>query len=116
MKKLSLICTLALILGFSGNSYAQGGFTGPSVSKKITVKEALELKDDSSVILEGKIKVSLGDEKYQFSDGTADIVIEIDNEDWRGLSVNENDTVEIKGEVDKEFLNTKIDVDTITKK
>ena len=42
MKKLTLISALALILGLTGNSYAQGGFTGPTISR-ITVKEALEL-------------------------------------------------------------------------
>ena len=115
MKKLALISALALILGLTGNSYAQGGYTGPTISK-ITVKEALELRDDSPVVLEGKITQGLGDEKYQFSDGTANIIIEIDNEDWRGLSVNENDVVEIRGEVDKEFMKTKIDVNSIIKK
>ena len=115
MKKLTLISALALILGLTGNSYAQGGFTGPTISR-ITVKEALELRDDSPVVLEGKIKQGLGGEKYLFSDGSADIVIEIDDEDWRGLSVNENDTVEIRGEIDKELLKTKVDVDSIVKK
>ncbi len=115
MKKLTLVSALALILGLTGNSYAQGGYTGPTISK-ITVKEALELRDDSPVVLEGKITQSLGDEKYQFSDGSANIIIEIDNEDWRGLTVNENDIVEIRGEIDKEFLKAKVDVDSIIKK
>lgn len=115
MKKLTLIYALALILGSSVNTYAQGGYTGPTISQ-ITVKEALELRDDSPVVLEGKITQSLGDEKYQFSDDTATIIIEIDNEDWRGVTVNEHDLVEIRGEVDKEFLKTKIDVDSIIKK
>ena len=64
---------------------------------------------------------------YSYNDGraTADIekdgksysvTVEIDNDDWRGVSVSEKDTVEIRGEVDKDFMNFEIDVDSITKK
>ena len=51
-----------------------------------------------------------------FSDATGQVTVEIDDEDWRGLTVNEKDTVEIKGEVDKEFTSFIIDVDSIVKK
>ena len=119
MNKVLGISLLALVLGLSGNVMAQqvaGGFTGPSAANKVSVEEAKELRDDAPVVMEGKIEQSLGDEKYVFSDGKDKVTVEIDNEDWRGVSVSEQDTVEIKGEVDKEFMDTEIDVNSIVKK
>ena len=81
----------------------------------MSVAEAKELRDDSPVVLVGKITKSLGGEKYLFTDGTETVTIEIDNEDWNGLSVSEKDTV-IRGEVDKGFTSYEIDVDSIAKK
>ena len=56
-------------------------------------------------------------EKYQFRDSTGAIIIEIDNDDWNGLTVTPADTVTIYGEVDKEIMHSpEIDVDRIEKK
>ena len=119
MKKIITVSALALLLGLSNNVSAQdlgGGFTGPSDANVVSVEEAKDLRDDASVVIEGKIEKALGDEKYVFSDGKDKVTVEIDNEDWRGVNVNEQDTVEIKGEVDKEFMDTKIDVNSVVKK
>lgn len=51
-----------------------------------------------------------------FTDKTGSVTVEIDNEDWRGLSVNEKDTVELRGEVDKDFTSFEIGVDSVIKK
>ena len=117
MRKLALYSALALVVGFAGNVYAQqaGGYTGPSIAK-ITVAEALKLGDDAPVVLEGKIEKGLGGEKYLFSDATGSVTVEIENDDWRGVTVNEQDNIEIRGEVDKDLMNFEIDVDTVTKK
>ena len=95
-----------------------GGFEGPGVaSSAITVKQALSMSDDSMVVLVGKIVNSLGDEKYTFRDNTGEVIIEIDDEDWHGVKVTPEDTIEIVGEVDKEFMEkTKIDVKSFTVK
>lgn len=82
----------------------------------MSVAEALKLPDDTWVSLSGKIDRQLGDEKYQFSDASGCIVIEIDDEDWRGLSVGPDDTVNIRGEVDQELTRRKIDVQYIGKR
>ena len=98
---------------FANVSYGQ--FEGPSGvnNSVITVKQALDLRDNSRVALRGHIVNSLGDEKYTFSDGTAEVMIEIDDEDWRGRKVTPENTIEIFGELDKEmFEPTKIDVDS----
>ena len=123
MKKLAMVSALTLVLGISGNALAQqnfgaanqGGYTGPTIAS-VSVAEALKLGDDAPVVLQGKIEKNLGGEKYLFTDNTGSVTIEIDDDDWRGLSVNEKDTVEIRGEVDKDFMNFEIDVDSITKK
>lgn len=118
MKKSLFVLTSAMMLMTSGNVLAQqemGGYTGPSV-EKTNVADALNLGDDKAVVLEGKIVKNLGDEKYMFADDTGSVTVEIDNEDWRGVSVNENDTVELKGETDKDLMNLEIDVDSVTKK
>lgn len=96
-----------------------GGFAGPSGfdTKPMTVKQALGLSDNARVVLRGHIVNSLGDEKYTFSDGTAEVVIEIDDEDWAGRQVTPETTIEIYGELDKEFFEqTKIDVDSFVVK
>lgn len=116
MKNILRFSCLALVLGFSFEAMAQnGGYKGPSVAKT-SVAEALKLRDDSAVVLEGKIVKSLGGEKYMFADDSGSITIEIDNEDWNGVSVDENDMVVIKGEIDKDLMSVEVDVDSVAKK
>lgn len=103
---------------FTNNQNA-GGFNGPRAPsmKTITVQQALDMSDDSIVVLEGKIANSLGDEKYLFKDNTGEVIIEIDDEDWHGVNVTPDTTLEIVGELDKEFMEkTKIDVKSFTVK
>jgi uncharacterized protein (TIGR00156 family) len=92
----------------------QGGYKGPG-AVAITVAEAKNLHDDTPVILRGKIKRFLGDEKYLFSDDSGTIFIEIDNSVWGTLSVDENDLVEITGEIDKDYSGLEVEVKTISK-
>ena len=120
MNKLIAVTSLSLIFGFSSAAYAQyngaaaprGGFTGPGLSVS-TVAEAVKMSDDQPVVLVGQIEQSLGDEKYLFKDATGSVTIEIDNDDWRGVNVGPSDTIEITGEVDKDFFDVKNDVDTV---
>ena len=59
------------------------------------------------------ITESLGNEMYTFKDNTGEIKIEIDNDDWYGINVDQNVTVVINGEIEKEFYGTSIEVDRI---
>lgn len=134
MKKLSLIAILALAIsanaaGFTGGASQsntpgftggqapmyQGGFLGPR-SGVTTVKEALRAWDDTLVEIKGRIIAQVGHEKYKFSDGKDTIIIEIDDDDWYGLSVGPDEVVTIYGEVDGNgvFAN-EIDVKRIVK-
>ncbi len=126
MKKLVYTSLFAMAIAFSGVAMAdfrsqvptpsaKGGFKGPS-SGITTVAEALKAKDDSLVVLTGKIEKETGKEKYLFRDSTGAITVEIDNDDWHGQDVSPSDTVVIHGEVDKEILHApEIDVDKIIK-
>ena len=116
MKKLLALLTLGVSIGVVGQAVAQnmgGGFNGPGI-QSYKIKDAVNLNDDTPVILYGKIEKSLGDEKYQFNDGTGTIVVEIDDDEWGGLSVNPQMVVQITGEIDKEILESpEVDVSKI---
>lgn len=95
---------------------AHAGFTPSTTDNKeiTTVQNALEMRDDTPVILQGNILNSLGNEKYTFADKTGKIIVEIDNDDWNGVDVTPDTFIEIYGEVDKGFFKkTKIDVDSV---
>ena len=108
------LSTSALASGFTGPQQA-GGFQGPGLAPS-SVAEALKLNDDTPVVLVGQIEKSLGDEKYLFKDASGSVTVEIDNEDWRGVTVTPKDTIDIQGEIDKDFFKTEIDVDSVALK
>lgn len=84
-------------LGFS----AQAQYTGPSDRHAATVASILEQpKDDQDVVVQGRLLRKTGDEKYLFSDGTGEIIVEIDDDDMPREPVNEQTMVELRGEVD----------------
>jgi uncharacterized protein (TIGR00156 family) len=115
MKTKYVICLVGLLALVGLSVYAQqGGYKGPG-AVAITVAEAKNLRDDTPVILRGKIERFLGDEKYLFSDDNGTIVIELENRVWGSLSVDENEVVEISGEIDREFRGNEVEVDAIRK-
>lgn len=112
---LPVVFALSLFLTAS-QIFAQGGFQGPSIQEN-TVEQALKMSDDAHVTLRGQIVQSLGDERYLFRDATGSITVEIDDDDWRSLTVTPKDTVIISGEIDKEWFgrDIEVDVDSIRK-
>lgn len=92
-----------------------GDFVSNHKSKNvISVKETLKLNDDAKVVLEGKIKSHIKSDKYEFADKNGDvIVVEIDNKKWGNVTANEDTLLKIRGEVDKDFTKTEIDVDSV---
>ncbi len=123
MNKTMIISTFALTLALATGSIAAGlngqvntgGFKGPGIEAS-TVKQALTLSDDTPVVLVGQIERAVGNEKYIFKDETGSVTVDIDAEDWRGLTVTPQDTLVIEGEIDKDFFKTEIDVDTVSLK
>jgi uncharacterized protein (TIGR00156 family) len=115
MKKRCLVCLIVLSVMAGLAVHAQeGGYKGPG-AVVITVAEAKNLRDDTPVILQGKIERFLGDEKYLFSDDSGNIILEIDNRVWGSLSVDQNDMVEITGEIDRDFRALEVEVKSIKK-
>lgn len=100
-------------LSLAAHANAQGGFSGPDNLRVVTVAEALELPDDTHVKIQGRIVRSLGDEKYEFTDDSATIIVEIDDDDWGGLEATPDMQVEISGEIDEERNANELDADTI---
>ena len=113
MKKKTLLFCFFVIMVLNANTQ-QGGFTGPGL-QAVTVEQAKTFRDNTPVLLQGKIIQFMGDEKYLFEDNTGTITVEIDDRLWRGISIDENDMVEIVGEVDKSFRKIEIEVDSIRK-
>ncbi|QKF92535.1 YgiW/YdeI family stress tolerance OB fold protein [Campylobacter sp. CCUG 57310] len=122
LKKITISALLASSLlasgGFTGananTTQNQGGFTGKGSATLMSVKEALNLRDDAPVILEGKIRSQIRAEHYEFVGKSGDVVeIEIDNHIWKGVTVDENTPIRITGKVDKDLTKTTIDVKSV---
>lgn len=92
----------------------QGGFTGPS-GNKTTVDKAKVLSDDTWVTLTGKIEQRIGGDDYIFRDSTGTINVDIDQKRWNGQTITPQDTVQIEGEVDKDWNSVEIDVKRVNK-
>jgi uncharacterized protein (TIGR00156 family) len=114
MGRILFVCSIVALTFVGSLANAQEGFRGPGPDV-VTVDAAKGLRDDYPVVLRGRIERFLGDEKYLFTDETGSIIIEIDNRLWHGLSVDQNDTVEITGEVDRGFMRTEIEASGIKK-
>lgn len=104
---------LALLSVFN---FAFAQYIGPKAGK--TYKTVAEVNkkpvDDSQVTFEGYLLKQVSNEKYIFSDGTGEIRVEIDNQDFPNVPVDAKTKILIKGEVEKDFLESpEIDVDIV---
>ena len=120
MKKFALATILALstasaFAGFNGNNTPNGGFKSGAQSV-ITVKQALNAADNSMVTLVGNISQQIDDDEFLFTDGTAQIKVEIKRRAWNGLDVGPNDKIRINGKLDNEvFEKAEIEVYRVEK-
>lgn len=123
MKKISImtaVCALvsgAALADFQPNTpqpSPMGGFVG-GTENVVTVSQVKEMRDDTPVIVQGRIVQRMGDEKYLFEDSTGSITVEIDRKEWRGQTVSPSDTVKLYGEVDSGMFKTEIDIDYVEK-
>ncbi len=116
MKLISALTGAALAIGAlaaAAEEPASGGFRGPDNLQLVTATEVSQLRDDTAVKLQGYIVRALGDEKYEFKDDTGTLVVEIDNEDWNGVEATPETRIELRGEIDKEWNKTEVDVDSV---
>ena len=94
---------------------ASAQYTGPHGVAPTTVAEVLKSgSDDQQVVLRGKLIKKVGSDKYEFSDGTGSIRVEIDAKRFPAEPIDDKVTVEIQGELEKDFMHSpEIDVDVI---
>ena len=78
----------------------QGGFVD-AAAKPLSVAEVQKLSDDA-------------DDEYNFTDGTNNVTVEIDDKDWRGLKVTPKDKIIVNGKVDKDLTSFKVEVKSLT--
>ena len=93
----------------------QQGFFDESAAVK-TVADALKANDDTPVILEGQIVKQLDNDEFTFKDATGEIQIDVSKRAWNGQTITPQDTIQIRGKVDKEWGNAEVDVKQVTKK
>jgi uncharacterized protein (TIGR00156 family) len=110
--KTLVICIVLVLASFQ--LHAQ--YKGPQAAVQQQIKAILDNpKDNQGVRLTGYLTEKLSHEKYWFSDGTDQIRVEIEPEDFPAGEFDENDLIEIHGEVEKDFLESpEIDVEYIT--
>ena len=94
---------------------AAQGYSGPSTVAVTTVKELLANgRDDQNAILRGRIVSHDGDDHYTFDDGTGQIRVEIDHDDFpAGQKIDDKTQVELRGELDRDRNNVEFDVDSV---
>ncbi|HCD6955864.1 TPA: YgiW/YdeI family stress tolerance OB fold protein [Klebsiella variicola] len=132
MKKIAAMTAIVALVSMPMLAAEQGGFTGPSSTTQVsstaqaggftgpsgavtTVANAKSLRDDTWVTLRGKITERISDDLYKFQDASGVINVDIDHKRWNGVTVGPQDTVEIQGEVDKDWNSVEIDVKQIRK-
>ncbi|WP_323078962.1 YgiW/YdeI family stress tolerance OB fold protein [Klebsiella quasipneumoniae] len=132
MKKIAAMTAIVALVSMPVLATGQGGYTGPSATTQAssttqgggftgpsgavsTVTNVKSLRDDTWVTLRGKITERVSDDLYKFQDASGVINVEIDHKRWNGVTVGPQDTVEIQGEVDKDWNSVEIDVKQIRK-
>ena len=132
MKKIAAMTAIVALVSMPVLAAEQGGFTGPSSTTQVsstaqaggftgpsgavtTVANAKSLRDDTWVTLRGTITERISDDLYKFQDASGVINVDIDHKRWNGVTVGPQDTVEIQGEVDKDWNSVEIDVKQIRK-
>lgn len=89
------------------------GFAAPATGVT-TVQEVLKNgQDDQYVTLTGKLTNYLGYDKYEFSDDTGTITVELDD-DRNWSHIGKDQLITIYAEVDREFTNVELSVKEAT--
>ena len=123
MKKISLmaalgVMTTATAFAGSGNMMNDNmnNNTNNNMVEVVTVEQVRTMPDDSPVVIRGYLLSQNGENSYIFQDSTGTINLEIDAEDWGGLTVSPTDFIEVWGEVDKNGMSMiEVDVSAMKK-
>lgn len=126
MSKISVLAS-AVVLTFAASSLAMAASNGPTgfdngsasrapqgfsqaATANNTVRDVLNQgRDDQKVTLTGKLTNYLGHDRYEFTDATGSIEVELDDDrDWS--SIKKDQLITIFGEVDRDHHNISIEV------
>ena len=124
MKKVSIMAVLGVMgcaTAFAGSgNMANNNMNNNNMNNDammvMTVEQVRAAGDNAPVIMQGYLLRQNGENSYVFQDTTGTINVEIDAEDWGGLTVSPTDMVEVWGEVDKNGMSMiEVDVSAIKK-
>lgn len=119
MKRILHVSLIAAALAAPALAAAQpAGYTGPSskatakaykAPAKVPLMKAKDLlakgKDDQVARLQGKLVNHKGGEEYEFADASGKITVEIEDESFtQDMKIDQNTTVELVGEFDKNII------------
>ena len=108
LKTIAAATALASVIAFAP---AQAQFVG-GPSNVTTVKNLLDSGKDAD---EGYIVQQVKHEKYMFRDSTGEMLVEIDDEVFKGQRVDPKTKVRIDGELERDFMEKdKVDVYNLT--
>lgn len=108
------VLSLFVLLGLAAPASAQ--FVGPGAQEPVTDVQAVldNPADEQRVVLHGRILKQVGEEQYVFTDGTAQIRIELDGEALLRQRITPETEVELYGEIEDDFLqDPEIDVERV---
>lgn len=66
-------------------------------------------QDDQFVMMKGRLSRYLGDERYEFVDGTGSMIVELD-EDRSWSHIRKDQLIVIYGDIDRDWDSVKVDV------
>lgn len=95
---------------------ASAQYVGPSAAPAYaSVAEVLKNPvEDAAVVFEGHVIRHLGKDKYVFTDGTAEIRIEVDQKHFPASPIDDKTKVRIRGEIERDSRQgPEIDVDNL---
>jgi uncharacterized protein (TIGR00156 family) len=85
---------------------------GPDAGGEMSVKDLLATAQDNvKMYLKGYIIKRISHEKYVFTDGTGEVVVEIDNKNMPQEQITPKTLIKLYGKVDKDYFPSKIEVD-----
>lgn len=85
--------------------------TATIAATDMNVSDALQARDNTQATLTGTLGKSLGHERYEFSDASGQMTVEIDNDITRHITLKSGQDVTLYGEIDREHGNNEFEVD-----
>jgi uncharacterized protein (TIGR00156 family) len=114
MKKISILAVVGVVASVS--AFAGPNMNNRGVTEVMTVEQVRGLEDNSPVVIRGYLLRQNGENSYVFQDSTGTINLEIEDNDWGGLSVSPEEYIEIWGEVDRNGMSmVEVDVTAMKK-